>query len=129
MALCASTFTKAVSALLAEAYEGPEEGQPAWFSDTELGRGLLGIVTRLTAAQASLPGGKEGAEGSTISAHVGHLRWSLAQSNALSRGERPSEAWDESWSVRAVDDDEWDRLREGLRCEYRALKQVVDTQA
>lgn len=125
----------AVSALFTEAFEGPPDAAHTWFTDNEPGSGLFGTLDRLTAAEASTPpGGAEaseatGAPGATVAAHVEHLRWSLALSNALARGERPAADWEESWSVRAVDAPEWDRLREALRSEYRAMRDDMRSRA
>jgi hypothetical protein len=77
--------------------------------------GLLKSLDRLpaTAASALTP------TGSSIAAHVDHLRYGLSLMNRWSAGENPFENadWSTSWKKTTVDDNEWRRLRADLRSE------------
>ncbi len=117
----------AVADLFREAYEGPQDPSSTWFTDNQPGSGVLGVLDALSSVQASTPLGGSGApqQGATIAAHAEHLRWSLALSNALARGEQPEGDWEQSWSVRTVTAEEWERLRMALRQEYTSLLQAI----
>lgn len=104
-----------------EAYEGPTQGR-TWFSDNQPDAGFFRTLATLTAAEASeplVPGG------TTIAAHVEHLRWSLALANAVVRGGPLQPKWQESWSVRAVDPPAWERLQADLRQEFETLRAAI----
>jgi hypothetical protein len=77
--------------------------------------GLLRSLDRLSAADASVPT----PTGSTIAAHVDHLRYGLSLMNRWSQGEHPFESadWSASWRRTTVSDDEWRQLRGALRAE------------
>ena len=124
-----SVVTQSIAELFTEAYEGARDPSSTWFTDNLPDSGVLGTLESISAAQASEPVGNPDLQGSTIAAHTEHLRWSLALSNALARGEQSEAPWEESWSVRTVNSDEWDRLRLALRSEYRALLQSIQTQS
>lgn len=101
-----------------EAYAGPPQAH-SWFIDNGPDAGLFRTVAALTAAQASrsiVDGG------TTVAAHVEHLRWSLALFNAIVRGEQPEIRWTESWTVRTVDQEAWEHLQAELRREYETLR-------
>jgi hypothetical protein len=123
-----SVVVRAVAALFTEAYEGPQPGGPNWFSDNQVDA-LLPTLSLISAEEASTSLDGSGGPGSTIAAHAEHLRWSLALSNALARGEQPDVDWEESWSVRTVDAEAWDRLRAALGEEYQRLLQAIQTRS
>jgi hypothetical protein len=77
--------------------------------------GLLTSLDRLTAAAASAPT----PTGSSVAAHVDHLRYGLSLMNRWSAGEHPFEDadWSVSWRKTTVADDEWRALRADLRVE------------
>jgi hypothetical protein len=102
--------------LFSEAYTGPTHDY-TWFIDNAPGSGLFGTLSSLSAKQAS----QEGPSGATIAAHAEHLRWSLELANRYARGEQPQADWQESWTVKAVDAEAWQRLRGELRREYETL--------
>jgi hypothetical protein len=111
-------MVKSLSGLLEEAYEGADS---SFFSDGKKG-GLLGTLEHLSAEQASRP---IVADGLTIAAHAEHLRWSLANLNATTRGAAWNPNWAESWRVRKVDPAEWDALRSGLHHEYESTRETI----
>ena len=77
--------------------------------------GMLRALEPLSAAAASAPT----PTGSTIAAHVDHLRYGLSLMNRWSAGESPfrDADWSASWKRTTVTDDEWRALRQALRDE------------
>jgi len=77
--------------------------------------GLLRSLDKLSAAAASAVT----PTGSSIAAHVDHLRYGLSLMNRWSAGENPFKDadWTVSWRKTAVSEDEWRTLRAQLRDE------------
>lgn len=119
-ALIADQLTK----VLREAFDGPP-GPWSYFTDAFPSPGLLGTVSRLSAADASRAAG---ANHSTIAGHVHHLCSSLAISIRWIRGELESRGRNETWKASAVDDAAWTDLQARLRREYHALTVTLETQ-
>ena len=111
-----TTFRTVLRDLFSEAYAGPNHDY-TWFIDNKPDSGLLGTLSGLSAEDASRPS----PTGSTIAGHAEHLRWSLAITNAMVRGEDPEQDWAESWRVTEVDEGTWDTLRADLKLEYETL--------
>ncbi|MCI0428237.1 MAG: DinB family protein [Nitrospiraceae bacterium] len=86
--------------------------------------GLLRSLDKLSATAASVvpPGG-----GSSIAAHVDHLRYGLELLNRWSRGENPfaDADYSASWRRLAVSDREWALLRDQLRAEAHKWLEAV----
>ena len=59
------------------------------------------------APQAIIPHG--------IAAHAEHVRWAVQLVNDYFDGKASQASWSESWTVREVDAEQWDRLRAELR--------------
>jgi hypothetical protein len=78
-------------------------------------RGLLRSLDTLSAAAASLPT----VTGSSIAAHVDHVRYGLSLMNRWSAGENAFKDadWSASWKKTTVSDDEWRMLRADLQTE------------
>jgi len=102
---------------LGEAYDGPSHPY-TWFINNDPESGILGTIKKLKAEEASTPIIENG---TTIAAHIEHLRWSLNKINSLLCGESPTMNWSESWRVRRVDSEDWMLLIEQLRREYNRL--------
>ena len=77
--------------------------------------GLLAALDKLTAETAS----RLTSTGSSVAAHVDHLRYGLSLMNRWSAGENPfgDADWSASWKKTKVTDDEWRALRTALRSE------------
>jgi hypothetical protein len=77
--------------------------------------GMLQSLDRLPASAASTPT----PTGSSIAAHVDHVRYGLSLMNRWSAGDNPFKDadWSTSWKNTTVTDDEWRRLRADLRAE------------
>jgi hypothetical protein len=75
-------------------------------------QGLLRSLAKLSAADASRPT----PTGSSIAAHVDHVRYGLSLMNRWSGGENPfrDADWSASWRRRTVSEAEWEQLRAGL---------------
>ncbi len=114
-------FVSSVQQLLGEAYAGTPT--QSWFSDHGADSGLFATLTAITAHHASRT---LVTSGSSIAGHTNHLRWSLAMSNALMRGEQPSRDWAESWTVSSVDDAAWLELQSALRLEFDTLQAQLE---
>jgi hypothetical protein len=77
--------------------------------------GLLRALDRLPAAGAS----KLTSTGSSIAAHVDHVRYGLSLMNRWNSGENPFAGadWSASWKKTTVSETEWRALRADLRTE------------
>ena len=56
------------------------------------------------------------------------MRYGLELANRALRGERDAFAtadWSRSWSTRSVDAESWNAIKEGLRREYQALRELL----
>jgi hypothetical protein len=87
--------------------------------------GMLRSLERLSAAQASEPT----RTGSSIAAHVDHVRYGLSLMNRWSQGENPfaDAEWQASWKKTSVNDAEWEGLRAQLRHEAAQWLVVLRT--
>ena len=117
------TLRNVLLELFTEAYTGPN-GPHTWFVDNKPGSGLFGTLDGVSAGDASRPS----PTGSSIAAHAEHLRWSLALTNAYIRGENPTPSWAESWTVRTVDAEVWQKLQADLRGEYEEVLAALGRQ-
>jgi hypothetical protein len=77
--------------------------------------GLLRSLDKISASAASAPT----ATGSSIAAHVEHVRYGLSLMNRWSAGEDPfaDADWSAAWKKPAVSEDGWRTLRADLRVE------------
>src|SRR6187551_2620473 len=102
-------ISNALATLLGELVEGaPKEGGYMLNPGDE---GLLRSLEKLPASDASA----QTLTGSSIAAHVDHLRYGLSLMNRWSGGENPfgSADWSASWRKTSVTEPEWkDRISE-----------------
>jgi hypothetical protein len=112
---------KAITTLLTEVLDGPP-GREAYLLNGG-DRGLLGSLESLSAADASAPG----PNGSSIAAHVDHLRYGFSLMNRWSQGENPfaTADWGASWRRTSVTDEEWTVSRRELRDEGTRWKAAL----
>jgi hypothetical protein len=77
--------------------------------------GMLRSLDKLSATAASAPT----ATGSSIAAHVDHVRYGLSLMNRWSAGENPfgDADWSASWRRTTISEQEWDMLRRDLQAE------------
>jgi hypothetical protein len=87
--------------------------------------GLLRSLDNLSAAAASAVT----PSGSSVAAHVDHVRYGLSLMNRWSAGENPFKDadWSASWQKTAVSEDEWQKLRAQLREEAARWSTVLGT--
>lgn len=87
--------------------------------------GLLRSLDKLSAKDASALT----STGSSIAAHVDHLRYGLSLMNRWSTGENPfaSADWSASWKKTTVSDEEWQTRRAELRSETTRWLEVLRT--
>jgi hypothetical protein len=99
--------------LLGELVDGPPGAAAYMLNRGDLG--LLRSLDALTAREASAAV----AGGSSVAAHVDHLRYGLSLMNRWSAGENPFDGadWSASWRKTSVSDAEWQELRTALRTE------------
>jgi hypothetical protein len=112
--------TLSLSTLFRELLDGADPVN-AWVLNPE-DPGLLRSLDKLSAAEASAV---PAAGGSSIAAHVDHLRYGLEFLNRWSRGENPFADYSASWRRVTVTDAEWALLRQQLRAEARAWQEAV----
>ncbi len=124
-----SELTQSIVDLLTEAYQGPPDANtPTWFNDNDPNGGVFGLISPLSAEEASMSADGSGNPGTTVAAHVEHLRWSLANANGALRGDPYQSNWKESWQVVSVDSAEWNLLRLTLQSEVKTLCNAIQKQ-
>ncbi len=120
-----SHLPSALADLFRELVDGAPPGGGAYMLNSG-DAGLMRSLDALTAAQAS----SSVHEGASIAAHVTHVTYGLALMNQWAReGGNPfaNAKWDEAWKVRAVGDDDWQAIREGLAREVVLWKEILAT--
>ena len=122
------TIYDSIITILIEAFEGPPNAKETWFIDNEPDSGILGMLAKVSAVEASKSVDGSGSPGSTIAANAEHLRWAMANDNASIRGEPLKTNWSESWALNNADEAAWDRLRADLRREYETLRDALKQQ-
>ena len=117
------TAVEQILGALKEGFEGPA---PNWgyFTDRGPDAGLFALLAAMSADQASRVTG-----GTTIAGHIHHLAFSLDAGSAFIKGEKTPRRWEESWSVRTVDDTAWKALRERLLDKYEIAKKTIEGHA
>ena len=111
--------------LFAELIDGPVDPGGAFILNSG-DVGLLRSLDKITAADAS----RSVNEGATIAAHAQHLRYGLSLMNRwASKGGNPfaDAKWDEAWTTSAVDDSEWQEIRDGLRDEAQRWRRSLNS--
>jgi hypothetical protein len=115
-----SNAAAAITRLFSELIDGPdvESAGPGAFVLNTGDVGLLRSIDKLSAADAS----RSMNGGATIAAHGQHLRYGLSLMNRwAAEGGNPfaDATWDEAWKTAAVNDAEWEAIRNGLGHESR----------
>ena len=114
--MTAEELFRALSTVLRELVEGAE-AEACWVLNPK-DPGLLRSLDKLSATAASALT----STGSSIAAHVDHLRYGFELLNRWSAGEKNPFAdadYSASWRRTSVSDREWAALRDGLRLEAR----------
>jgi hypothetical protein len=118
----ATAARRALSLSLAEILDGPPP-EAAYV----LNKGDVGLLRSLDALSAEAASARPDG-GSSIAAHVDHLRYGFELLNRWARGEDPGRDADftKSWSRHYVDEQEWRARRLALARETRAWRAVID---
>jgi hypothetical protein len=111
---------QSIATLFSEAYAGPADPKSTWFIENAPDSGILGLIAGVTAFEASWST-NHNQPGTTIAAHVEHLRWSLASANGALEGKPYQGNWSESWNTLDADEEKWIRLRSDLLKEFELL--------
>lgn len=106
----ARELTRTYESHYRELLEGVPTGQPSWVTSGGPEGGAYGTIENLSAEQASRQ-----VNGTTLAAHVEHLRWAMQLVNDYYDGQEAPPDWSESWSVTTVDTAGWRDLRDALR--------------
>src|SRR6185436_14085935 len=106
---------------LREGFEGPTEDF-GYFLDAD--GGLRGTLSRLDAGQASRDVG-----GNSVAAHAHHILFSLNAFAKVISGDRSPNDWNESWTVKSVDDGAWALLQQDLGKGYEKLRGAIEGHA
>lgn len=118
-----SELAETLTTLLSELVNGAPEGAAYMLNGGD--PGLLRSLDRLSAEAAStiVHGG------SSIAAHVEHLRYGLSLMNRWAGGENPfpDADWTEAWRHTTVSEDEWAQRRAALRDEAERWRQALGT--
>ena len=121
-------IARTLGTLLAELVDGASKDGGYMLNAGD--EGLLRSLEKLSAVDASA----RTQTGSTIAAHVDHLRYGLSLMNRWSAGENPfgNADWSTSWKKTTVSDEEWKTRRAELRTEtdrwLEALRTPRDVQ-
>ena len=116
-------ITRTLAGLLRELVDGASKEGGYMLNPCD--EGLLRSLEKLSATDASAltP------TGSSIAAHVDHLRYGLSLMNRWSQGENPFDSadWSASWRKTSVSDPEWRQRLSDLRAETTRWLVVVGT--
>lgn len=114
-------FTKSLSALLKETFEGTNTAFGTMY--LYQGTGFFATIENLTAETAS----RSVAEGSTtIAAHCEHARFYLEfLSDYMSENFKMVD-WKDSWNIKTVNENEWNALRGQLQKSYQKVTDTFD---
>src|SRR5262245_4395593 len=106
---------------LREGFDGPSE-EFGYFLDTD--GGLRKTLAKLSADQASRAVG-----GNSVAAHAHHILFSLNAFSKVISGDKSPNDWNESWTVKSVDDGSWSRLQQDLGAGYEKLRGAIEGHA
>ncbi len=115
-------FLDNVSYLLRETFEGSPEGQASAYLDR--GVGVFATIEKTSAEIASHSIGENQA---SIAAHLEHARFYLIALVEFMNGRTEKVNWDESWSVKTVNESEWTSLKENVRRDYEKTAETFQT--
>jgi hypothetical protein len=110
-----SPFTKMLFLLWKETFEGGSEVY------IDSGTSLLETLALIDAKQASRTIVDRG---TTIAAHVAHIRFYMEVHENIMNGTPQGKInWASSWTLKTVNDSEWESLKAGLRETYERISQ------
>jgi hypothetical protein len=107
--------------LFDELYAG-SNGSPSWVIDRNPGTGILGVLNKVSAHDASTPSVQGG---TTIASHAEHLRWSLQFGLGFLQDKTPEGDWSQSWTVHKVNEAEWKELQQKLTDACKKMREAI----
>ncbi|MDQ3711249.1 MAG: DinB family protein [Acidobacteriota bacterium] len=107
-------FLENISYLLRETFEGSPEGQGSSYLDR--GVGVFATIEKISTETASHSIGENQA---SIAAHLEHARFYLIALVEFMNGRTEKVDWNESWSVKIVNESEWNVLKESVKRDYK----------
>ncbi len=107
-------FLNSISYLLRETFEGSPEGQASAYLDR--GVGIFATIEKISAEIASHSIGENQA---SVAAHLEHARFYLIALVEFMNGRTEKVDWNESWSVKIVNESEWNVLKENVKRDYK----------
>ena len=110
-------FTKSLSALLKETFEGTSTNFGTMYLNE--GTGLFATIENISAENASLGS-------TTIAAHCEHTRFYLEFMTDYLNEDFKMVDWNDSWNTKTVDEKEWNALRGQLQKSYQKVTDMVD---
>lgn len=116
-------FRNTIKTMVKETFEGPPVPVTgSWFTETKPNSGIFGVMDELSPDGASAQ-----VYGTTLAAHLDHVRYHMWGINEIVKnGEQPEMHWGKSWEIQSVDEQGWNRIRDGVRNEYAVLMQAID---
>jgi hypothetical protein len=120
-----SEFNSLILKLIREFFDGAQDASQTMVVSPGSDSGFFGTLGEISAETASRSVSKSG---STIAAHINHMRYSLELANKYLRGENPYPDSDipASWNVKQVNETDWRNLISSLRKEYDTLHQALE---
>lgn len=119
-----SFMIEALKVMLKETCEGPS-AEGSYFTTTDPQAGLFGTLCSLTSEQVSQPVVTSDVP---LAAHVNHVRYYLKVSNS-DFSDSPMDYDDkESWKVRSVDEQAWEKLKADLKQEYETFINRIEAE-
>jgi len=120
------SIVRALPTIFRELVHGSADPKARTYVLNQGDRGLLASLDRLSASEASVIHG----DGSSIAAHVDHLRYGFSLLNRWAGGDSPpwpDMDWTASWRRTVVSETEWQTLRDELRREATRWAEVLGT--
>ncbi len=117
------TLRNSVKTMIKETFEGPPVPvKGSWFTNSEPNSGIFGVLEGMSCDQASIS-----VHETTLAAHTDHVRYHMWGTNEILKKEKqPEMDWGKSWDIHSVDEQQWNRIQEGLRNEYLTLLESID---
>ena len=112
-------FTKSLSALLKETFEGTSTAFGTMYLNE--GTGLFATIENISAETASHSNGN-----TTIAAHCEHTRFYLEFLTDYLNENFKMVDWKDSWNVKTVNEKEWNALRGQMQKAYQKVSDMID---
>lgn len=112
-------FAQGLSILLRETFEGMPTREEQVYLDHDAG--IFATLGKLTAEQASTEINQ-----TTVAAHGEHARFYVELLDNYLNSDLRVMDFKESWRIKEVSEEEWDKLRENIAAIYRKVTETLD---